>query len=80
MITKPLTAAAYTIAYLADDQIIVKFLITSLNNFDVIIWRTNTCVDGHTTYWYLGEARLFGIYHRGIMWARLWRTRFRRIL
>lgn len=56
MITKPLTAAGYIITYLTDDQITVKFLTTSLNNFDVIIWRTNTYVDGHTTYWYLGEA------------------------
>ena len=56
MITKPLTAAGYLITYLADDQITVKFVTTSLNNFDVIIWRTNTYVDGHTTYWYLGEA------------------------
>jgi hypothetical protein len=56
MITKPLTAAGYIITYLADDQITAKFLTTSLNNFDVVIWRTNTYVDGHTTYWYLGET------------------------
>jgi hypothetical protein len=34
----------------------LDFLTTQLNNYDVIIWRTNTYTFKHTTYWYVGQT------------------------
>jgi hypothetical protein len=55
-ITRPLTAAGYIITYLVDDQVTVRLLTTRLNDYDVIIWRTNVYTREHTTYWYVGET------------------------
>ena len=55
-IESPLTNAGYTITYLADNQVTVNLLATQLNDYDVIIWRTNTYDEAHLTYWYVGET------------------------
>jgi hypothetical protein len=33
----------------------LNLLVTQLNNYEVIIWRTNVYMWSHTTYWYVGE-------------------------
>jgi hypothetical protein len=51
----------YNITYLADGAVTVDFLLHNLNNYSVVIWRTNTFNWVHTTYWYIGERNNEGI-------------------
>ena len=50
-----LTNLGYQVTFLADGQVTLDFLTTQLNNYNVIIWRTNVYIWPHTTYWYVGE-------------------------
>lgn len=50
-----LTRAGYQVTFLADAAVTLDFLTTQLNNYDVIIWRTNLYTFKHQTYWYVGE-------------------------
>jgi hypothetical protein len=50
-----LSSAGYQVTFLADGQVTLDFLTTQLNNYEVVIWRTNTYIWPHTTYWYVGE-------------------------
>jgi len=54
-LTKMLKNAGYNITEFADGAVKVDFLLDNLNNYSVVIWRTNTYADGHTVYWYIGE-------------------------
>jgi hypothetical protein len=54
-LTKMLTDAGYNVTSLADGAVNVDFLLSNLNNYSVIIWRTNTYAQGHDVYWYIGE-------------------------
>ncbi len=56
-----LKQAKYNITYLADGAITVDFLLHRLNNYTVVIWRTNTFNWIHTTYWYIGERNNDGV-------------------
>ena len=47
--------AGYNVTYLADNAVTIDFLVNHLNDYDVVIWRTNTFNYVHTTYWYVGE-------------------------
>lgn len=55
MISDDLKHAGYQVTWLNGSAVTVDFLLTQLNNYDVIIWRTNTYTYIHTTYWYVGE-------------------------
>ena len=50
-----LTSAGYTVTYVKDGDVTVNFLTTQLNNYRVIIWRTDAYEHAHTVYWYLGQ-------------------------
>jgi hypothetical protein len=47
--------AGYKVTYLADNAVTIDFLVHHLNDYDVVLWRTNTFNYVHTTYWYVGE-------------------------
>lgn len=47
--------AGYNVTSLADGEVHIDFLLANLNNYSVVIWRTNTYAQGHVVYWYLGE-------------------------
>ncbi len=51
-----LAHAGYQVTFLADKAVTLDFLVTQLNNYDVIIWRTNKYTFHHATYWYVGET------------------------
>ena len=51
-----LAHAGYQVSYLSNSAVTLDFLATQLNNYDVIIWRTNTYSFAHTTYWYVGQT------------------------
>src|SRR5512137_2862834 len=42
--------AGYNVTFLADNAVTVDFLVHHLNDYDVVIWRTNTFNYIHTTY------------------------------
>ena len=50
-----LTNAGYQVTFLSDGNVTLNLLTTQLNNYEVIIWRTNVYIWSHTTYWYVGE-------------------------
>jgi hypothetical protein len=50
-----LESAGYNVTVLTDNSITVSFLTTQLNNYDVIVWRTNAYNWMHVNYWYVGE-------------------------
>ena len=43
-------------SFLSNSAVTLDFLTTQLNNYDVIVWRTNTYSFAHTTYWYVGQT------------------------
>jgi hypothetical protein len=50
-----LTHAGYQVSFLSNTAVTLDFLTTQLNNYDVVVWRTNTYSFAHTTYWYVGQ-------------------------
>jgi hypothetical protein len=56
IISNDLKHAGYQVTFVNDSAVTIDFLLTQLNNYDVIIWRTNTYTFAHTTYWYVGEV------------------------
>jgi hypothetical protein len=50
-----LTHAGYQVTELTDQQVTVNFLLTQLNNYSIVIWRTNTYNWKHIEYWYVGQ-------------------------
>ncbi len=48
--------AGYQVTVLTDGAVKVDFLTTQLNNYDLVIWRTNRYTYRHNTYWYVGEV------------------------
>ena len=59
--TNSLTQAGYAVTYLKDGAVTLNFLTTQLNNYEVIIWRTDAYEQAHTTYWYIGQQDSQGI-------------------
>jgi hypothetical protein len=47
--------AGYNVTSLADGAVQIDFLLANLNNYNIVIWRTNTYTERHVVYWYLGE-------------------------
>ena len=57
IITADLEHAGYQVTFVNGSEVTIDFLLTQLNNYSVIIWRTNTFMfspDG-PAYWYVGE-------------------------
>jgi len=54
-VTYYLTHAGYQVTMLTNSQVTVDFLLTQLNNYSIVIWRTNTYTWKHIEYWYVGE-------------------------
>ena len=54
-ITYYLTHMGYQVTMLTDTNVTVDFLLTQLNNYSIIIWRTNTYTWKHVEYWYVGQ-------------------------
>lgn len=50
-----LKQGGYNATYLVDGQITIDFLLSNLNNYSIVIWRTNSYNAMHTDYWYIGE-------------------------
>jgi hypothetical protein len=50
-----LTHAGYNVTYLNDAQVTVDLLLNKINNYNVVIWRTNSYTWKHVTYWWVGE-------------------------
>lgn len=56
-----LTRSGYRVTMLTDAQVTVGFLLTQLNNYNIVIWRTNTYTWKNTEYWYVGELASSGV-------------------
>ncbi len=55
LINNDLKQAGYQVTDLNGAAVTVDFMVTQLNNYDVILWRTNTYTFSHMTYWYVGQ-------------------------
>ena len=60
-ITYYLEHAGYQVTTLTNTQVTVDFLLNDLNNYNIVIWRTNTYTWKHVEYWYVGELATSGI-------------------
>jgi hypothetical protein len=54
-INTSLTTAGYTVTYLKDSAVTLNVLTTQLNNYEVVIWRTDAYEQSHIDYWYVGQ-------------------------
>ena len=54
-ITYYLTHMGYQVTELTNQNVTVNFLLTQLNNYSIVIWRTNTYTWKHVEYWYVGQ-------------------------
>ena len=54
-LTSYLNQAGYNVTFLADGAVTVNFIVNNLDNYNLVIWRTNTYTIGHAMYWYVGE-------------------------
>ena len=61
MITYYLKHAGYQVTTLTNTQVTVDFLLTQLNNYNIVIWRTNSYIWKHVEYWYVGELASSGV-------------------
>jgi hypothetical protein len=61
MITYYLQHAGYQVTTLTNTQVTVDFLLTQLNNYNIVIWRTNTYTWKHIEYWYVGQLANSGV-------------------
>jgi hypothetical protein len=50
-----LMQAGYNVTYLKDGAVTLAFMATQLNNYQVIIWRTQAYEQNHVLYWYIGQ-------------------------
>jgi len=58
---KYLERAGYNITYLTDSAVTVDLILNHLNDYRVVIWRTNTFNWVHGIYWYIGEKSNDGV-------------------
>jgi hypothetical protein len=56
-----LNQAGYSVTYLADTAVTVNYVVNGLNNYSLVIWRTNTYMIEHTLYWYVGDVADSGV-------------------
>jgi len=55
-VTAELKQAGYNVTFLNSNTISLNlFTPAQLDQYDIVIWRTDTYTLGNTTYWYLGE-------------------------
>ena len=54
-VSSELMQAGYNVTFLSGSSITVSLVTTQLDQYDVLIWRTDSFVLGNNTYWYLGE-------------------------
>jgi hypothetical protein len=54
-VTADLKQAGYNVTFVKGTAITVSLITTQLNNYDIVIWRTDMYLHGNTTYWYVGE-------------------------
>ena len=55
-VTVELKQAGYNVTFLNSNTIsLTLFTATQLDQYDIVIWRTDTYILGNTTYWYIGE-------------------------
>ena len=59
-ITYYLNQLGYQVTTLSDTNVTVNFLLTQLNNYSIVIWRTSTYTWKHIEYWYVGEIASSG--------------------
>ena len=50
-----LSQAGYSTTVLTDNNVTVDFLVNQLNNYDIVIWRTDIYTWSHVEYFYVGE-------------------------
>lgn len=51
-----LRSAGYAVTFLVDKSVTINFLLTQLNSYDIVLWRTNTYTWNHVLYYYIGEV------------------------
>jgi len=56
-----LTQAGYKVTTLTNTAVTLDFLLNQLNNYSIIIWRTNTYTWKHIEYWYVGQLANSGV-------------------
>lgn len=54
-VTGNLKRAGYNVTFLSASAITVKLVTTQLDQYDILIWRTDMYLRGNITYWYLGQ-------------------------
>jgi hypothetical protein len=55
-ITTRLKEAGYDVTFLSSSTVTLNlFTAAQLDQYDIVIWRTDAYMLGNTTYWYLGE-------------------------
>jgi len=55
-VTAELKEAGYNVTFLSSSTITLNLVTAAqLDQYDIVIWRTDMYVLGNTTYWYLGE-------------------------
>ncbi len=54
-IQNSLAQAGYNVTYLENTAVTVSLLTTQLNNYDIVVWRSNVYVHNHITYYYVGQ-------------------------
>jgi len=60
-ITYYLTQAGYQVTTLTNTQVTIDFLLTQMNNYSIVIWRTSNYYWKHVEYWYVGELATSGV-------------------
>lgn len=50
-----LTNAGYQLTYVTNTAVTIDFLLNHLNDYEVVIWRSNVYEWAHQMYWYVGE-------------------------
>ena len=56
VMTYELARAGYQVTLVKNTHVTFDFLTTQLNNYDLVIWRTDEYTYHHVTYWYVGET------------------------
>jgi hypothetical protein len=56
-----LMQAGYTVTYVKDGAVTVDFLTNHLNDYQVVIWRTDAYEYAHSVFWYLGQQDSNGL-------------------
>ena len=51
-----LSQIGYTTTFVTDGNVTVDFLVNQLNNYNIVIWRTDIYTWNHVEYFYVGES------------------------